>query len=175
MPFRLFFLLTIFMLPGSLAAQNSDFPKNWAGNWKGELTWYSAQSPEPRKVSMELRIRKQDTSSHYSWQLIYGSETADNRPYSLIPIDSSKGHWAVDEHNGIVIDQFWVGDKFCSAFSVGKTTIVNNCWMEGDRMVMEFCSFSNQPVSVTGKGTDESPKVESFRVASFQRAVLSRH
>ena len=169
----LFLLITLFIAnPGS--AQPSTFPANWAGNWKGELRWYSAKKTAPQNVMMELRIRKEDTSSHYSWQLVYGADNRDNRPYSLIPIDSASGHWAVDEHNGIVIDQFWVGDKFCSAFKVQQTTIVNNYWLEGDKMVVEFCSFSAKPVSTTGAGTDESPLVESYRVTGFQRAILAR-
>ncbi len=155
-------------------AQTDDFPKSWAGNWKGELSWYSGNSKEPRKVNMELRIAALDSVNMYSWQLIYGSVTEDNRPYVLKPVDMEKGHWVIDEKNGIVLDQYRIGDRFIGSFTVLKSTIVNSYWMENDKMIVEFYSYSATPVATTGNGTDDSPKVDSYRVGSFQKAVLQR-
>ena len=155
-------------------AQSDDFPKSWTGNWKGELSWYSGNSKEPRKVNMEIRITALDSVNMYSWQIIYGSVTEDNRPYILKAIDPDKGYWVIDEKNGIVLDQYRIGDRFIGSFSVQKSTIVNSYRMEKDSMVVEFYSYSSAPVSTTGNGTDDSPKVDSYRVGSFQKAVLYR-
>ena len=67
---------------------------------------------------MELRIQPSDSAHRFSWQIIYGNANEDNRPYTLIAKDSSKGHWVIDEHNGIVLDQYWIAGKFCGAFTV---------------------------------------------------------
>jgi hypothetical protein len=153
-------------------SQGPSFPQDWIGNWKGELHWYKGTAKEPRKIDMELRIRPADSSHTYSWQIVYGSESQDNRPYTLIAKDTAKGHWVIDEHNGIMLDQFFVANKFCGAFTIGNNTIVNNYWLENGKLLVEFYSISAKPIATTGKGTEESPVVDSYKVATYQRAVL---
>jgi hypothetical protein len=80
----------------------------------------------------------------------------------------------IDELNGIVLDQYWVGNKFCGAFTVMGNTIVNNYWMENDKLMIEFYSIEANPIATTGKGTEESPSVESYSIRSYQKAVLHR-
>lgn len=154
--------------------QSGGFPQNWEGNWKGELQWYKGASKEPQKIIMELRIYPADNANKYTWQIIYGSEATDNRPYTLIAKDTAKGHWAIDENNGIVLDQFWIADKFCGAFTVGKSTIINNYWIENDKLIAEFYNISAKPITTTGKGTEASPSVDSYKIGSYQKAVLTR-
>ena len=158
----------------SAAAQSNSFPQSWTGNWKGELQWYKTGRIEPQKVSMELRIQPCDSGSNYTWQIIYGSATEDNRPYILAKKDTTGTHWVIDENNGIVLDQFWVGNKFCGAFTVMGNTIVNNYWIEDDKLMIEFYSIAAKPITTTGNGTEESPKVDSYKIGSYQKAVLLR-
>jgi hypothetical protein len=157
----------------SAAAQPGNFPKAWEGNWKGELEWYRTGKAEPQKVNMELRIHPTDSAA-WTWQIIYGKETEDNRPYQLIQKDTAGVHWVIDEKNGIVLDQYWVGNKFSGAFTVMNNTILNNYWMEKDKLMIEFFSLGAKPVTTTGKGTEESPAVDSYRIGSYQKAVLKR-
>lgn len=121
---------------------------------------------------MELRIQKTDTA--WTWQLIYGGETNDNRPYILLPRDTTGVHWVIDELNGIVLDQYWVGDQFVGTFSVMNSTILNNCHMENGKMIVEFFSYPTKPIATTGFGTEDSPKVDSYRISSYQKAILER-
>lgn len=158
----------------SAPGQSKSFPQNWAGNWKGELEWYKTGKTEPQKVNMELRIQPTDIPGKYTWQIIYGSAAEDNRPYILQKRDTIGTHWVIDENNGIVIDQFWVGNKFCGAFTVMGNTIVNSYWMENDKLVAEFYSLAGKPIASTGSGTEESPTVDSYRMNSYQKAVLQR-
>lgn len=151
-----------------------DFPQSWAGNWKGELQWYKTGKPDPQKVKMELRIQPTDSAGQFTWQIIYGSATENNRPYTLISKDSTKIHWVIDEHNGIILDQYWVGNKFAGAFTVMGNTIVNNYWIEGGKLIAEFYSINAKPIAVTGKGTEDSPQVDSYHIGSYQKAILER-
>ncbi|MBL0335998.1 MAG: hypothetical protein IPP73_12045 [Chitinophagaceae bacterium] len=153
-------------------SQQNDFPAAWQGNWKGELSWFKTGNRDPQKVNMELRIHKTDTA--WTWQLIYGSAKEDNRPYILLPRDTSGVHWVIDELNGIVLDQYLVGNQFSGAFTVMGATIVNNYHMENGKLVVEFFSYPAKPVATTGNGTDDSPKVDSYRIASYQKAILER-
>ena len=160
-----------------VSSQSKSFPASWAGNWKGELNWYKTGTAEPKKVTMELRIRSihsPGSPDAWTWQIIYGSETEDNRPYKLVQKDTAGIHWAIDEDNGIVLDQYWVGNKFSGAFTVQNSTIINSYWMEKNKLIVEFFNISARPVASSGKGTEDSPKVDSYKMGSYQKAILTR-
>lgn len=172
-------LITCFISVAAIS-QSTSFPQSWVGNWRGELQWYKTGKAEPQKINMELRIRPADSINTWTWQIIYGSITDDNRPYKLVMKDTSGIHWVIDELNGIVLDQFWVGNKFCGAFTVMDNTIVNNYWMEDNpqdsvsKLMVEFFSIGAKPITTTGKGNDESPAIDSYKIGSYQKAVLLR-
>ena len=109
-------LLLVGFISLSANSQSGPFPQSWIGNWKGELQWYKTGKAEPQKVNMELRIHPTDITETFTWQIIYGSASEDNRPYTLIAKDTTKTHWVIDENNGIVLDQYWVGNKFLWSF-----------------------------------------------------------
>ena len=112
--------------------------------------------------------------SSYTWQLIYGSKEEDYRPYILKPVNKEEGHWVIDELSGIVLNQFWTGNKFSGAFTVQKSTIINSYWIENDKMFVEFYNIGAKPLITTGKGTEEVPFVDSYKLGSYQKAVLVR-
>lgn len=167
-------ILSIIFLAISFSsqAQGKGFPQNWEGDWKGKLNWYRTGKTDPQQVDMELRIHK--SVSGWSWHIIYGIEKEDSRPYTLKPADSTGVHWVIDENNGIELDQFWVADKFSGAFTVMNSTLVNNYQLCGDSLIVEFYSFGSKPFNTTGSGTTESPKVDSYRINAYQKAVLYR-
>ena len=150
------------------------FPNDFIGHWQGDLLWYQTGKREPKKVKMQLIIKPTDTAGVFTWQIIYGEKGEDNRPYLLKPVDTAKGHWQVDERNGIILDQYLVGNRFTSAFTVQTTTIVDSYWRDGRNLVAEFYSLTAKPVATTGEGTDQSPKVDSYATRGYQRAVLKK-
>ncbi len=157
-----------------MMAQSDGFPQNWTGNWKGELQWFKTGRPASQKVNMDLRIQPADSSNKYTWNLIYGSPSEDNRPYFLVPKDTSGTHWVVDENNGIILDQYWVGNKFCGVFTVLNATIINKYWIEGDELIVEFLTIGAKPLVTTGKGNEEIHNVDSYKVNGYQLARLKR-
>lgn len=152
----------------------SSFPKDFVGHWEGTLHWYRAGNGTPQKVKMQLIIKPADSANTYTWQIIYGDKGEDNRPYVLKPVDTAKGHWQVDERNGIVLDQYFIGGRFTSAFTVQTTTIVDSYWREGKNVIAEFYGLTAKPVNTTGNDTEDSPKVDSYGTKSYQRAVMKR-
>jgi hypothetical protein len=166
-------LALVFLFAGTrLMAQ--DFPGKFTGHWQGELLWYPAGKKEPQKVKMQLIILPADTAGQFTWQLIYGDKNEDNRPYLLKPVDTARGHWLVDERNGILIHQYWIGQRLTNAFTVQSATILNSYWLEGNSLVAEFYSFSSSPVATTGRGTEEVPMVSSYGLGAYQKAILFR-
>jgi hypothetical protein len=166
-----YFLLSLLI---SCVAHAQQFPTDFIGSWKGEIDWYQQGKKEPKKVSMQLRIQATDTAGQYTWQIIYGDKETDNRPYVLKSVDTAKGHWAVDERNGIVLDQYWIGNKLSGVFSVSGSTIFNSYWLEKGQLHVEFVSLPVKPLARTGVGTDDSPFVDSYPIKSFQHGVLKR-
>jgi hypothetical protein len=154
-------------------AQGNSFPQDWIGNWKGEMEWFRTGREGAQKVNVELRIQP-DSSGSWTWHIIYNSVGQDSRPYILKAKDPAIGHWVIDERNGIVLDQFWVGNRFCGAFTVQNATIINNYWLEGNKLMIEFFNVGAKAIATSGNGTVESPKVDSYRVGAYQKAVLTR-
>ncbi len=172
MNYRLIILFSL--APFFSNAQSPVFPKDWTGNWKGELQWFKTGNPVPQKVQMELRIQPTDSTNKYTWNLIYGAITEDNRPYFLLPKDSSGIHWVIDENNGIILDEYWIGNKLCGMFTVMNATIISKYWLEGEELIMEMLTIGAKPLVTTGKGNDDSPLVDSYRVNGYQLARLRR-
>ena len=157
----------------SLNSLGQNFPESFVGKWEGKLNWYPSGKPM-QTVSMQLFIFPDKNTGHFRWSLKYGEGGTDNRPYTLKAVDSVKGHWCIDEHNGIILDQYWLGNKLQGVFTTGNSTIVNTYYIEAGKLIVEFISINAKPVSTTGKGTEEIPSVHSYFVKSYQRAVLSK-
>lgn len=163
------FCISIF----SAAAQQNKFPGDFIGNWKGSLQWMVAGKPA-QTFTMQLRIQPADTAGQYSWQIIYGDDDKDNRPYLLKPSDTAKGYWVVDERNGIVLGGYVYGNCYQGAFTVHENTIIDNYCVEGDSMQVEFFSIKLGDQRQSGHGNDEVPYVYSYRMNSYQKGVLRR-
>ncbi len=155
------------------AQQINKFPQNFIGNWKGTLQWMVAGKPT-QTFTMQLRIEPADTTGQYTWQIIYGDDDKDNRPYILKPVDTTKGYWVVDERNGIILDSYLHGNCFQGAFTVQGNTIVDNYCVEGNSMAVEFFSIKIGDKRQSGNGTNEVPHVDSYRVSGYQKGVLLR-
>lgn len=168
------FLSCCFFIACTFALAQKNFPQQFTGHWEGELRWYQQGKKEPQKVKMQLIIQPTDTANQYTWQIIYGENNKDNRPYILKPVDTAKGHWQVDERNSIILDQYWMAGKFTSAFTVGNSTIIDSYWIEAGKMHVEFFTVSAKPVNRTGGTSADIPPVDSYAVKGYQKAVLKK-
>ncbi len=165
--------LTFFLLALSfLHAQK--FPDAYVGYWRGDLNIYKGDSVV-QTIRFGLDVLPAD-SGRYDWIITYypkrtKNDTADPidyRPYTLLPIDTTKGHWAIDEGNGIVIDMWVTGNKVTSLFSVMGSMIQISYWREGDELMMELFSYPEKEDSKSGKGTEESPEVKAWKFTGYQ-------
>lgn len=153
------------------APYENSFPQSFIGNWKGQLQWMVAGKPT-QQFNMQLIIQPSDSAGQYSWQIIYGDSTIDNRPYILKPVDAAKGHWVIDEKDGIVLNSYVHGNAIHGAFTVQGKTIVDNYRVENDQLLVEFFSFNLTDKKRTGKGTERTPFVDSYKMGSYQMGVL---
>jgi hypothetical protein len=151
----------------------SIFPQSFIGNWKGKMQWMIAGKPT-QTFTMQLRVQPTDSTNQFTWQIIYGDDNKDNRPYILKPIDAAKGHWVVDEGDGILLDSYLHGNSLHGAFTVQGSTIVDNYTVENSFMKVEFFTIKLEEKKQSGKGTEETPLVQSYKIASYQTGVLKK-
>lgn len=161
------------MISESTADTTSNFPLNFVGHWKGELKWIVSGKPVQR-FQMQLIVKRDDSTHDYTWQIIYGDQGKDNRPYRLKSVDATIGHWIIDEQNGILLDGYVHGQSFHGAFTVGGNTIVDNYRVDGYEMFVEFFTILLDDKTTTGKNTKESPRVFNYRISGYQLGVLRR-
>lgn len=151
----------------------AQFPANFIGEWKGKLQWIVTGKPV-QEFTMQLKIAKRDSLNQYSWKIIYGDNDKDIRPYTLRAIDTAKNHWVIDEHNGIVLDNYVAGNCLQGSFTVLKNTIVDNYCIEDGKMKVQFFSIKQEEKNISGKGNEESPLVSSYRMAGYQHGWLEK-
>jgi hypothetical protein len=163
----------LFSLIGLFCFGQGKFPETFIGNWKGKMQWMVAGKPS-QTFTMQLRIQPSDSAGQYTWQIIYGDSGKDNRPYILKPVDTAKGHWVVDERDGILLDSYVHGNCIQGAFTVQGNTIIDNYCVENGQMQVEFFSIKLGDKKQSGKGTAETPLVDSYRISSYQKGILKR-
>lgn len=149
------------------------FPACFVGDWQGQLQWMVAGKPT-QTLTMQLHVQPADSANTYTWQIIYGDKATDNRPYLLQPIDTAKGHWVIDEGNGIILDSYVNGYALQTAFTVQGNTIVNNYRVENGNLQVEFFSIKLNDKKTSGQGTEDVPLVDSYKVTSYQAGTLRK-
>lgn len=169
---RAFFIIFFLCFVSTIHAQ--DFPLNFIGHWVGELEWHQAGKSESKKVQMLLEVQPTDSAGKFTWRISYGGDHQDVRPYIIKRVDSTAGHWVIDEQNGIFLDYFWIGKRFTGSFTVLNSTLLNTFWLDGDSLVAEFYTFAAEPRRTSGKGSEDIPYVFSYLMKSSQKAILKR-
>jgi len=145
------------------------FPDDWLGNWQGDLKIHNVNGLK-QTLPMELDLSETDVPGIYTWAITYGEDSiAHKRDYVLKEIDSNKGHYVIDEKNGILIDAYHIHDELSSIFGVMGNTLVNSYRREGDELIFSIKIFPSKEIRVSGDTIMENQKIPE--VASFQHTI----
>ena len=176
------FLLFLFILgfvKGN-AQKTTDFPESWLGIWKGKMEIITPKGVK-QSLTMELHIterekQKEDTARVWNWTIVYriNKDSADIRNYTLIEKDKEKGHYLMDEQNDILLDCYYIGGVFWSAFEVQDTKLLSIDRKEGKTLISEIMYGPAEPVQTTGGTSEEIPPVKSYGIKGVQRAVMRK-
>jgi len=152
----------------------NNFPEDWLGTWAGTLV-ISKPGGDTMQVPMQLYYAENDTLNEgWDWHIIYGADVeAGRRAYTLHIRDAEKGHYAIDEHNSIILDAHLLGGTLYSRFAVADNLLTTMTRKQGNQMIFEIISGKQAPTNTTGN-IDDIPEVQSFNINVQQRAVLSR-
>lgn len=166
-------ILLFYTCPTVAQEHNIPFPGSFIGKWKGNMQWIVA-GKSTQIFTMQLLVKPTDTNGIYTWQIIYGDDHKDNRPYLLKAVDSLKNHWLIDENNGIILDNYVFSNCLKGAFTVMGNTIANNYCLENGELKVEFTTIKLADKTTSGSGTDDSPFVDSYRISSYQVGTLRK-
>jgi hypothetical protein len=169
---RVVFLSAFLLLNFFSSAQKAEFPGSFIGKWKGTLTW-NRPAKAPEQFTMRLNIQPAD-SGRFTWQIIYGDDQKDNRPYLLVPVDTANGHWQIDERNTIVLDGYFLGNSFTSVFSVSGNTILSKYQLTHEGLLVSFTTIAVKPIGSTGGTSKEIPPVDIYQIRSVQTGLLTK-
>lgn len=153
------------------------FPEDWLGTWTGELDIYNVRGLQ-QSLPMSLELSETDSSGLYRWAIVYGRDsTAQKRDYQLIEVDKSKGHYIVDEKNGIVLDAYHMQNELTLIFEVMTNNLITTYRLEGEEMVFTVRVFPTKEVRISGDtliNEQKIPKVLSYQHTVNQVARLNK-
>jgi hypothetical protein len=152
-------------------SQLFEFPKDWIGDWKGELEIWSIDTIV-QKVSMQLKISEND--SCFNWNIIYGDDLSDNRPYILKVINSEEGHYEIDELNGIVLDVWKKGNTLTSAFELDDLILLISEEISEHGILYEVRVIDRKNATTTGEKNDEVDLIYNYPVVTYQKGLLKK-
>jgi len=171
-------LLFILLLPLFAVGQETlpTFPDDFVGDWAGELEIFNAEGKR-MSVPMELLIQPINDTT-YTYTIIYGEDkVAGKRNYLIMRGPDGPHHWICDEQNTILLDGYYLGNVYQSVFTVDGTYLTADVEHRGDHLLYSIRSGAEEAIRATGDSThegEEIPEVKSFKVAGYQRAILSK-
>ncbi|MDF1695744.1 MAG: hypothetical protein P1U56_07940 [Saprospiraceae bacterium] len=157
--------------------QTINFPREWVGNWEGNLSVYNAKG-KTQVIQMGLNISPSDSIGTYNWTILYGQDSMQQiRNYLLKTIDESVGHYLIDEKNGILLDAFFIHNELKSIFDVMGNTLIVSYKLEKKNILFMVEVFPSKEIRTSGDtiiNSLEIPKVKSYQHTTKQLAHLQK-
>ena len=170
-----FLLLPIFLFT-SLAINAQSFPESWKGKWAGDLEIWEFNEKK-NTFPMSLEILPKDTAWTFTISYLWDPDNPDIRRYSLVTIQDNIGHYAIDEHNSIILDSYLNGNCFYTSFGGLGSELLTRICKKGDELEYEINSAKSDPIRVSGDtviGQDTIPAIKSYSVFHLMKAVLEK-
>lgn len=154
------------------------FPEEYIGVWKGNLDIFTSGG-RVQAIPMELHILAIDDTT-YTYTIIYGEDKeAGKRAYLLRAGAEGPHHWIIDEQDGILLDNFYVGGILHGPFTVMGSRLYNTLERTDTHLVYTIMSGSETPfrssgTTISSETEEEQIDVSSFDVKNVQRAFLQK-
>lgn len=168
------FIFSIIFSVSAVSQEKSvDFPADFFGMYTGTLQISSEKGGQ--NIPMEFHLLATDSVGKYTYTLVYGEgETKQVRAYKLLEKEKEKGHYSVDENNGIILDTKVLYNRMYTLFEVNNTLLTTFITLEADHMIFEIIATSKSNKRVTYAENEDKTKVISYPITTIQRAVLKK-
>lgn len=165
-------LNTVALLPQTY--MKYQFPLDWLGTYEGPLI-ISASATKTDTAMMRLQITSPDAQGYYPWIISYGDEAP--RYYGLEAINTTAGHYVIDEFNSIKVSGFTKENHFICRFNVMGSDLLVDYQREAEGIRVRFYISSINSITTTGGevfGQDTIPQVKAFPIMVYQEALLKK-
>ncbi len=168
------FLLCLLLLVAGTASAQTEFPRAYAGEWRGTLVVQNpsgASQSTPMSLRIDsLKLRPNATRGiRYGWTILYGGQ--EPRKYELVIRDAKAGRYQIDEKDGIVLDAVLINGRLISQFQVEESLLTSIYTFTPDKIIFELV-FSGTKTTQTG--VRSAAPVTLFPVGGYHRAELTR-
>jgi hypothetical protein len=157
------------------AAAETDPLAAWAGTWRGRCEIISSNQSVGFDASLTIAPL---ADGAYTWRLVYEASKVtprEVRDYEMVPVDAAKGHYELDEKNGLRLDTFVAGRAMYTYFMIsGHRILGHDELLSEDEMLMNLPAFDGSPVRQTCLTGNEARCVDSFQLKSAQNCRLRR-
>ncbi|MCP4437341.1 MAG: hypothetical protein GY810_00040 [Aureispira sp.] len=181
--FKLFLLILLSVLINACkTTKNSSkqpiFPNDWLGTYQGKMEMYSPKNGKYMEIGLKMVISETDTVNRWRWQMFYDEFRGQKitKDYAVFRTDSMpKGHYVLDENNGILLDRVLMGNTFYDCFDVGQQGLCSTTSINGNSIHFEVFSYSKEKKKLSIFGDSENQDtVTSFPLQYTQKADLKR-
>jgi len=147
------------------------FPDDYLGVYKGDLKIHSVRGV--KEIGMEFHLNTTDQIDQYQYMLVYiFDDKRQERKYTLITKDASKGQYLVDENNGILLDAQLFDNNLYFMFEVEGTIITTTLRFYKNNMNFEITATNKNKKVVTGQENTDVTEVISYPITTVQKAHL---
>ncbi len=163
-------MVAILLLMGSPAWAQAQDLSAWEGTFRGNCqNLRPGTGGQKLEFTIERQVAAIPGTDRYEWRSTYnGGAPGTGKNYQLAPVNPAKGHYQIDEGNGVRIDTYLSGDTFYAHFKVGNTQITSVERLKGNELIMELLSFEARELSPTAS-------VSTYRFQVNQRCVMRRN
>lgn len=175
-----YLVISFCVLSLNFVGAQTTFPKNWVGQYEGEMILNSAGRPSSR-VSVELDLHEVEKDSVWTYTMKYNSEkfgemTKDYRIARVIKGDSV--HFVLDELNGIIMELTFMNNCFYGNYEVMGTLYSTTLRKTNDdNIIFELFAGSMAQPKITYADNEEGKdpiEAKSYKSMIAQSVVLSR-
>jgi hypothetical protein len=163
-------VLFLFVLLGSqsLSAQQkiiNEFPKSYLGKWKGSLEIMDEKGQLINEVEIHFNLVPLDEYK-WTWLMEYPKhEPKIEKNYLLIQDNDFSRNFYIDENNGIIINQFWTGNRLLGSYHLDGKIYDTTLSLRGETLYFEI---------IIMKLPEQSSEVKNLEIIQVQIAILKR-
>lgn len=158
------YLCLLIIFQGSRATMAQSFPDQVTGTWTGVMHMYK-DGQKRDSVTIRFTVRASSPNA-WSWKTEYLSDKMPmTKDYTLKLVNEATKTYALDEGDGVVLNDYLFGNKLYSVFETHEVMLTSSYELRGDELIFEVTS---------GKKVAGSKDISNYSVQHLQRAVLRR-
>lgn len=158
-------IVLLCMFLSQLTFGQQGFLSQCEGVWSGTMSIYTQGEKMPNGPVVTFTVKTIIKDSSWTWRTDYDSKKYGrmSKDYTLNVKDASKGHYLLDEGDGILLDYQLSGNKMHAVFEVEDLLLGATYELTKDQLIFEVYSSPK---------SSDTTQVVSHRVQNVQRVTL---